>query len=282
MSSKPAKRKKTILDKHILYSAAVQSVDADLDFFRGVYRRRRGRHFKLFREDFCGTAALACEFISRGKDHRAWGVDLDRKTLDWGIEHYHPKLGKAADRLELLCQNVLEPSSPPVDVVAALNFSFCTFKTRDVLRDYFAKVRASLLPGGMFFLDIFGGTEAICELEEDREVDSCKAFDGTVVPDFTYIWEQVSYNPINNHIVCRIHFELEDGTRINRAFTYDWRLWTIAEIRELMAEAGFEESDVYVEGWDDEDDESDGVFRKRKQFENQNGWVAYVVGVVPE
>jgi len=271
MTSKPKKRKKTIRDKHILYSAAVQSVDADMDFFRGVYRRKRGRHFKLFREDFCGTAALACEFISRGKEHRAWGVDLDRGTLDWGIEHYVPKLGDAADRLELLCQNVLEPSSPPVDVVAALNFSFCTFKQRSVLREYFAKVRASLLPGGMFFVDIFGGTEA-----------SCKAFDGTVVPDFTYIWEQVSYNPIDNHILCRIHFELEDGTRINRAFTYDWRLWTIPEIRELMAEAGFEATDVYVEGWDEDEDDSDGVFRKRKQFENQDGWVAYVVGVVPE
>ena len=36
------------------------------------------------------------------------------------------------------------------------------------------------------------------------------------------------------------------------------------------------------EGWDEEEDDSDGVFRKRKRFENQNGWVAYVVGVVPD
>ena len=81
---------------------------------------------------------------------------------------------------------------------------------------------------------------------------------------------------------CRIHFELEDGTTIRKAFSYDWRLWTIPEIRELMVEAGFEETDVYVEGWDEDEDDSDGVFRKRKQFENQSGWVAYVVGVVPD
>jgi cyclopropane fatty-acyl-phospholipid synthase-like methyltransferase len=276
------KGKRKIIDKHLLYSAAVQSVEADLDFFRGVYRRRRGRHFKLFREDFCGTAALACEFVRRGKDHRAWGVDLDRKTIDWGIKRYVPKLGAASERLELLCQDVLDGSSPAVDVVAALNFSYCTFKQRSILRDYFTKVRSSLRPGGMFFVDIFGGMEAICELEEDREVESCKAFDGTLIPDFTYIWEQVSYNPIDHNILCRIHFELEDGTEIRRAFTYDWRLWTIPEIREIMTEAGFESSDVYVEGWDEDDDDSDGVFRKRKRFENQDGWVAYVLGIVPE
>lgn len=280
--SKSKRRKRPRFDKHLLYSAAVQSVDADLDFFRGIFRRRRGRHFKLFREDFCGTAALACEFVTRGKDHVAWGVDIDRKTLDWGIKHYVPRLGAAADRLHLLCQNVLEPSSPKVDAVAALNFSFCTFKERSVLREYFSRVRESLLPGGMFFLDIFGGTEAICELEEDREIESEKMFDGTVLPDFTYIWEQASYNPIDHHILCHIHFEMDDGSKIAKAYTYDWRLWTIPEIREIMAEAGFESSDVYVEGWDEEEDDSDGVFRKRKRFENQSGWVAYVIGLVPE
>ncbi len=48
-------------------------------------------------------------------------------------------------------------------------------------------------------------------------------------------------------------------------------------MRELLLEAGFVSTDVYVEGWDDDDDESDGVFRKRSYFENQEGWVAYVV-----
>jgi cyclopropane fatty-acyl-phospholipid synthase-like methyltransferase len=275
-------KKKAKIDRHLLYSAAVQSVESDLDFFRRVYRRMRGRHFKLLREDFCGTAALTCEWVRRGKDHRAWGIDFDRKTLDWGIDRYLSKLGPAADRVTLLCENVLTATTPPVDVIAALNFSFCTFKERSRLREYFKKVRSSLLPGGLFFLDIFGGTEAIDELEEDREVEACKAFDGTDIPDFIYHWEQASYNPIDHHILCYIHFELEDGTRINRAFKYDWRLWTIPEIREIMEEAGFESTEVYVEGWDEDDDDSDGVFRRRVSFENQSGWVAYVVGVTAQ
>ena len=32
-----------------------------------------------------------------------------------------------------------------------------------------------------------------------------------------------------------------------------------------------------VEGWDDEADESDGVFRRRTYFENQDAWVACLV-----
>jgi len=77
--------------------------------------------------------------------------------------------------------------------------------------------------------------------------------------------------------VCHINFKLRDGTRMKKAFTYDWRLWTLPEMRELLLDAGFLSADVYVEGWDDEEDESDGIFRKRKYFENQEGWVAYVV-----
>ena len=105
------------------------------------------------------------------------------------------------------------------------------------------------------------------------------ARDGTRLPAFTYIWEQARFNPINHHILCYIHFKLADGTRLNRAFTYDWRLWSLPEIQELMLEAGFDSVEIYVEGWDEDEDETDGIFRRRKQFENQSGWVAYVVGL---
>jgi hypothetical protein len=98
------------------------------------------------------------------------------------------------------------------------------------------------------------------------------------VPAFTYIWEQAKFNPIDHEIVCHISFRLRGGKKLRRAFTYHWRLWTLPELREILAEAGFAGSDVYVEGWDDDADETDGVFRKRARFENQAGWVAYVVG----
>ena len=35
---------------------------------------------------------------------------------------------------------------------------------------------------------------------------------------------------------------------------------------------------VYVEGWDEETEEPDGIFRRRKKFDNEGSWIAYVVG----
>jgi len=276
---KRKKTKKLIRDRHLLYTAAVQSVDPDIDFFKRVYKRHNGRPFRTLREDFCGTAALACEWVRRNEKNRAFGIDLDQETLAWAAKHNVPALGKAAERLALTRGNVLDDSNPSADLIAALNFSFCVFKTRPFLLDYFRKVRSKLEPGGVFVLDIFGGTEAGAIDEEKRAIEACEAFDGRKVPSFTYVWDQYRFNPVDHHIVCRIHFKLADGTKLRRAFVYDWRLWTIPELRELLEEAGFARSDVYVEGWDEEADDTDGIFRRRKKFENQSGWVAYVVGL---
>ena len=277
MAGKKKKKKGEPLHRHYLYSAAVQSVDADLKFFRRVYKKKNGKIFRRLREDFCGTAVLAADWVRRSAENEAWGIDLHQETLDWGLARYAPRLGAAAERLHLLCRDVTEVTEPKVDIVAALNFSYSVFKTREELGGYFKQVRRSLSDGGVFLLDAWGGTETMCEDLDKRKVDAEKAFDGTKVPSFTYIWEQKRFNPVDHHILCHIHFKMRDGKKIKRAFSYDWRLWTLPEMRELLHDAGFASSEVYVEGWDDEEDEADGIFRKRKYFENQDGWVAYVV-----
>jgi SAM-dependent methyltransferase len=276
--SKKRKKRQAVPHRHHLYTASVQSVEADLKFFRRIYKKRNGRPFRRLREDFCGTAVLACEWVRRGADHEAWGLDLDQETLDWGRQHYVPRLGDGAERLHLHCRNVLDVTEPKMDLVAALNFSYSVFKTRDELREYFRQVRRSLADRGVFVLDAWGGNEAMCEDTDKRKIDAEKAFDGTKIPSFTYVWEQARFNPIDHHIVCHIHFHLRGGKKIKRAFTYDWRLWTLPELRELLLDAGFSSCEVYVEGWDDEEDEADGIFRRRTYFENQEGWVVYVVG----
>jgi SAM-dependent methyltransferase len=272
--------KKPFRDRHYLYTAAVQSVEADLDFFNKVYRARRGKRFHRLREDFCGTAVLAHEFVRRHRENQAWGVDLDEATLDWGAQHYGPRIGAAAERLHLMKANVLEIGRPTVDVVNALNFSYSVFKERRELLRYFRKVRRSLRPGGIFFIDSWGGFDVMCEDTESRKIPTEKAFDGTRVPGFRYIWEQARFNPVDHQIVCHIHFKLKDGTKLKRAFTYDWRLWTLPELQELMREAGFASTEVHIEGWDDDEEDTDGIFRKKSYFENQSGWVAYVIGLV--
>jgi hypothetical protein len=39
------------------------------------------------KEDFCGTALLASEWVEWRRDNTALGVDLDAATLAWGREH---------------------------------------------------------------------------------------------------------------------------------------------------------------------------------------------------
>ena len=267
-------------DRHVLYELSVQGVEYDLDFFERVYRKHRGGRFRLLREDFCGTAAKACAWVLRGRDHRAWGVDLHAPTLAWARRHHLARMGGAARRVTLVRGDVRTPRRPKVDVVAAMNFSFWVFKDRDTLRGYFRQVRRSLRPGGLFFANVFGGTEGMDTIEETRRIPPQQGPDGLRVPSFTYVWEQKRFNPITHDLLCYIHFRFRDGREMRRAFTYDWRFWTLPEIREVMEEAGFPRSEVYVEGWDEKRNKPDEKYRLRTSFETQAGWLAMVVGIV--
>ncbi len=272
------KKKKNIPDLHYLYEAAVQGVSCDLDFAERVFKKMRGRNPQTVREDFCGTAALTCEWVNRSPEHRAWGVDIDAATLDWGREHNVACLKSKAHQPTLLCADVMDAQTPSVDLLFALNFSYCIFKTRAALRAYLQKTREALQPDGLLILDLYGGTEAIEAKLEPRDVEAFTAADGTAIPAFEYIWDQAEFNVIDHHVINHIHFKIPGHKKIKKAFTYDWRLWTLPELQELILEAGFSDVAVYLHGWD-EDGESDEIYRRRTRYENALGWVAYVVGI---
>lgn len=275
-----AKHQKKIPDIHWLYEASVQNVDTDLDFGKRVYSKHWKRKPLTIREDFCGTAKLAARWVQRSKLHEAWGIDFHQPTLDWGLKYNVAELTDAQKkRLHLICGDVLEESTPKVDLTFALNFSFCVFKKRDTLRDYYRRVYEDLNDEGLFVMDIYGGTEAVIAKSDDvREIPGFTTPDGHEIPDFKYIWEQADYNPINHDTTCHIHFKVPGVGKIKKAFTYQWRLWTLMEIQEILLEAGFSKAEVYLHDFDD-DGESDEIFRRRKTYENVQGWVAYVVGV---
>jgi len=273
-------RRRPIRDRHILYEASVQNAEAEVDFFEKVYKRRHGRRFERLREDFCATAAIACDWASRRPENLAWGVDLHAPTLEWGRREHVARLGDAASRVTLVNADVRSVRKPEVDVVAALNFSYWVFRERQVLIDYFRGVRASLRDGGVFVLDVYGGTEAMIVTTEKRRVSGHATPDGRPIPAFTYVWEQAAFNPVDHYMTCFIHFELGDGTRLKRAFRYDWRQWTLPELHDALAEAGFAASETWMDGWNHEADEGDGIFKPTKRFENDLGWVAYVAAYV--
>jgi len=257
-------------DRHVLYQKAVQCVEAEIDFVDETYRRLRRRSARLLREDFCGTANTACEWVRRRPRNRALGIDLDPEVLEWGRRHNVARLGKAASRLELINGDVLTVRTEPPDAVLAMNFSYWIFKDRRTMRRYFRRVYDALAPQGVFFLDAYGGYEAFRVMRDRHENNG-----------FTYIWDQAAYNPITGEMLCHIHFKFPDGSRLNRAFSYAWRLWTLPELRELLEEAGFSPVTVYWEGTDEETGEGDGNFEPAEVGEPDPAWIAYIVAEKP-
>jgi SAM-dependent methyltransferase len=254
-------------DRHRLYELSVQDPAGDVVRVRRMFERVRQRPPRTLREDFCGTAAFAAAWVTAHRENRAWGVDLDPEPLAWGRAHHvAPLRPDQADRLHLVEGDVRKVRTPRADVVAAFNFSFFLFKTRPELLAYFKHVRAGLADGGVFVLDAYGGPESMQRRCERRRVAG-----------FTYVWDQHRFDPITHDTTCYIHFEFRDGSRLERAFAYYWRMWTIPELRELLADAGFSGTTVYWEGTTSDTHEPNGIFRPRRHAEEDPAWVAYLV-----
>ena len=255
-------------DKYDLYQKAVQSPKTDVDWLARVFRATRGRQALSFREDFCGTGLLSSQWIQRGRDCTAEGFDIDPEPVAWGMAHNFEPLGEVAQRYTVHLKDVRSPGHKQVDLRVAQNFSYCVFKTRRELMSYFRAARESLAPDGLFVIDLHGGSEATEELIETRRCGG-----------FTYEWDQVSFFPGTAEYRCFIHFSFPDGTAMKRAFTYDWRMWYLTELKDALLEAGFASVDSYFEGTDKKGTGGDGVFRKGLRGENCLSWIAYLVGV---
>jgi SAM-dependent methyltransferase len=269
MGAKSANKKKTMAERadiHELYEESVQNVENEIEFLSTTFEQIRGRKAYLFREDFCGTASAACEWVKQGPDYQAIGVDIDPTVLDWGRKNRVERLpAEDRARVSLLESNVLTVETPKVDLMAAFNFSYWIFEERAVMLRYMRAARDSLKEDGVFFLDMFGGPESF---EETKEKTKHKGF--------TYIWHQAEFHPVTNHMRCHIHFKFPDGSKIKNAFTYEWRLYTAPELKDLLLEAGFSKVTVYWEG-EDEDGEGNGEFSPDAQGEADLAWIAYIV-----
>lgn len=253
-------------DRHVCYETSVQCPEAEIDFVDATYLGLTGRRAEVLREDFCGTGNTTCEWVRRRAGNRGIGVDIDGPTLDWGREHHLAALTPdQRERVDLLEADVLTVKTETPDVVLAMNFSYWIFTERAKMRAYFERVREALSEDGVFFLDCYGGYDAFRELKERTDHG-----------EFTYVWEQEYYNPVNGAYRCNIHFEFPDGSKLKKAFSYDWRLWTLPEVREILAEAGFSRVTVYWQGWDDDEDEGDGVFVPVTDADADAGWICYI------
>ena len=256
-------------DKHELYQLAVQSPDEDVAFLSRVYTTFRKKEARHMREDFCGTALLCATWIGRDARFTAEGFDIDPNPVAWGLEHNFAKLGDDAARATLHLKDVRARSRRRPDVRSAQNFSWFVFKDRKTLLEYCRSAYADLAKDGVFVLDIYGGPEAQHEMQEIRDIEE----------GFTYVWDQRSYAPANGDYRCAIHFRFKDGTKLERCFTYEWRLWSLTEMRDVLLEAGFSSVETYWEGTDEDGESGNGVYRRSTKGENCLAWVTYLIAL---
>jgi hypothetical protein len=272
--AKKGKKAKVVLtaktaNKHVLYEASVQDTSVDIRFIQRIFKKERSRSPVSLREDFCGTGRLCADWVRTDAARTAIGLDLHAPTMAWGERNHLSELTDAQrERVSLIERDVLTGMDGKVDAAVAFNFSYCCFLTRETMLTYMRTAKKTLNDDGIFFLDIHGGTEVFEAMEES-----------TRHPGFTYVWDQRPYDAITGHAKRHIHFKFPDGSQMRPAFSYDWRLWNLPELRDIILEAGFSRVDVYWEGNDGQGC-GNGQFRRKANAENELSWIAYIVALV--
>jgi SAM-dependent methyltransferase len=251
-------------DKYYYYSESVQSPATDAAFLKNVYRELCRKDALVLREDFCGTFLLCEEWIKLSKKHQAYGLDLDTEPLNYGLKRLKSEPQDSKDRIHILKMNVMNPRAPQADIIVAMNFSYFIFKKREELLQYFKNAKATLKPGGVFIVDIFGGSA--CHGANEEMIRH---------KGFKYFWDQKNFDPISGFAEFGIHFQLTGQRKRKNQFTYDWRMWSLPEIRDLMAEAGFKKTHAYWEGTTRKGT-GNGKFKRAEKGEECQAWVAYV------
>ncbi len=270
-SSKSGKQKKTLAekaDKFICYQESVQTPEHEIEFFEQAYREAFRRKPLRLREDFCGTFSVCCRWVQSDKQRTDIGVDLCEETLEWGRQHNLSTLSDdQGKRLRIVQQDVRKRNRPQADILAAQNFSFWLFKTRQEVIEYFKIARSNLAANGVMVMDMMGGSECL----EENHVDKRTIKKGK--KGFKYHWDQDRYDPVTGDATFYIHFKFSDGSKLKRAFEYHWRFWTIPEVREMLEEAGFSESHVY---WEDDED---NTWHRASEAPSDPSWICYIVAV---
>ncbi len=263
------KKASTGFNKHYYYEKSVQNPSHEVEFLADEYKRIKKRKAKTLREDFGGTGFLSCTWVAKHKENEAVAIDLDSDPIEYGkLRHYSKLNSEQQKRMKYTKGNVLSTSNPKADIICAFNFSYFIFKKRKEILKYFKAVRKTCGKNTVFFLDLFGGPESQTLLEEETEHDN-----------FSYFWDCQKFNPITNECLFAIHFKDEKGKKHKNCFTYDWRLWSMPELTDLLEEAGFSKVITYWEGDDDDDDGGNGEFYPSREEENCDSWVTYIAAL---
>jgi hypothetical protein len=250
-----------------LYEAAVQEPVHEVTFYQRAFKDAHQRAPLVLREDFSGTAAISRAWVQASPAHRAIAVDLDADALTYAGAQ--PLPAEARGRLTLVQADVRTVTTPAIDVVGVGNFSINELGDRRALVDYLASVHAALADEGVVVLDVMGGPERQVDARTERR--RCRGFEVE--------WTQSRFDPISGRGRFSLSFIKDGGARLDQAFVYDWRLWTLPELRDTMADAGFAESVVYWPGDDTKRGGHQGMYKRKREAAAVTSFVAYLVGI---
>lgn len=192
-------------------------------------------------------------------------------------------------------QSLLDPDplKRRCDVVCALNYCICLLHSVEDLNHYLRKSRAVFgAGGGIFVADLLGGKGAESSVKVTRR---------NHVTGVQFQWEQVGFDPVTRRLHAYLSLQHQASRRtIKNAFHYHWRLYTIPEVEYALFSAGFNEVKIWLRPMGandlgdvsakelehtsaDEESVSLGYVEYKPGMsmrEYEDGWSAYVVGVV--
>lgn len=234
-----------------------------------MLRAMHGGQPRILGEDFSGTGAISRAWVGLSPKANAVAVDHDAATL---------ARAKGVSRVTTRCMDVMK-ATDAADVIAVLNFSICELHERRALVRYFKHVKSRLRVDGVLVMDIYGGSDAY---NTGRIAEQVKLPDGRRV---RYEWEQRHADSLTGRVVNAMHFRVTSKggkpMRVEDAFVYNWRLWSVPELREAMMEAGFETTEVYARFAEAQDGEGNlYVSPVQDAAEVGDSYSVYVVGRV--
>ena len=72
-------------------------------------------------------------------------------------------------------------------------------------------------------------------------------------------------------------FSLPRQVKAQESLQYTWRVWGARELREILAEAGFSESIVYRQEFDEKTDEALDEYIATDEAEDYACWLGYII-----
>lgn len=279
------------LDKHDLYERCVQSPEHLLPMLCAMHAvgpassrcvARLSDTPRILGEDFAGTAALSYLWADADPANHAIAIDLD---LDKDTLHRRPQhdrvtriVGDVRDATTLN-QQPGASAAHACDILFVGNFSIGYLHTRAELLAYLVHARARLNPGGVFLCDTYGGESAFIPMLIHRDHT---APDGRRI---RYTWEQRDANPLTGMVTDVLHFEIDRAGMIEAefpdAFVYHWRLWSVPELLDAMAEAGFTATEVYDKSPDAEDEDGKALMLPMSgDGDVEDSFIVFVAGRV--